>query len=116
MGEFQSWVIYTGLMTWRERERLLYLGSTFSLVPAVAILPAFTILVFHPSIPHATAWALMLFPVLVSVECFGVYKLVQSCVAPPFSLLTMLSFGAFFVLLVIAVYTGVFLAALAERM
>jgi hypothetical protein len=34
----------------------------------------------------------------------------------PFSLLTMLSFGALLVLLVIATYTGVFLAALAQRM
>jgi hypothetical protein len=103
-------------MTWRERERLLYLGSTFSLIPALAIVPAFTSLIFHPSIPHATLWALLLFPLLVVAEFFGVYKLVQSCVARPFSLLTMFSFGAFFVLLVIAVYTGVFLAALAERM
>lgn len=103
-------------MTWRERERLLYLGSTFALIPALAIVPAFTALVFHPTISHATAWALLLFPTLVGVEFFGVYKLVQSCVARPFSLLTMLSFGAFFVLLVIAVYTGVFLAALADRM
>jgi hypothetical protein len=103
-------------MTWRERERLLYLGSTFSLIPALAIVPAFTSLVFHPTITHATAWAFLLFPILVVAEFFGVYKLVQSCVARPFSLLTMLSFGAFFVLLVIAVYTGVFLAALADRM
>jgi hypothetical protein len=103
-------------MTWRERERLLYLGSTFSLIPGLAIVPAFTGLVFHPSIPHATLWAFLLFPLIVCAEFFGVYKLVQSCVARPFSLLTMLSFGAFFVLLVIAVYTGVFLAALAERM
>src|SRR5215475_7376887 len=103
-------------MTWRERERLLYLGSSFSLIPALAILPAFTILIFHPSIPHATLWALLVLTVLVIAEFFGVFKLVQSCVARPFSILTMLSFGAFFVLLVIAVYTGVFLAALAERM
>lgn len=103
-------------MTWRERERLLYQGSAFSLMPALAILPAFTALVFHPSIAHATAWALLLFPLLATAEFFGVLKLVQSCVARPFSLLTMISFGAFFVLLVIAVYTGVFLAALAERM
>jgi hypothetical protein len=103
-------------MTWRERERLLYLGSAFSLVPALAIVPAFTTLVFHPSIPHATLCAFFLFPLLIVAEFFGVYKLVQSCVARPFSLLTMLSFGVFFVLLVIAVYTGVFLAALADRM
>ena len=103
-------------MTWRERERLLYWGSAFSLVPALAIVPAFASLVFHPTVPHATVLALLLFSVLVVAEFFGVYKLVQSCMARPFSLLTMLSFGAFFVLLVIAVYTGVFLAALAERM
>ena len=103
-------------MTWRERVRLLYLGSAFSLVPALAIVPAFTSFIFRPSIPHATLWAFLLFPLLVCAEFFGVYKLVQSCVARPFSLLTMLSFGAFFVLLVIAVYTGVLLAALADRM
>jgi hypothetical protein len=103
-------------MTWRERERLLYLGSSFSLIPALAVVPAFTILVFHPTIPHATLWALLLLPLLVGAEFFGVYKLMQSCVARPFSLLTMLSFGAFFVLLVIAVYTGILLAALADRM
>ena len=103
-------------MTWRERERLLYLGSSFSLIPAMAILPAFTVLVFHPSIPHATQWALLVLPILLISEFFGVYKLVQSCVARPFSLLTMLSFGVFFVLLVIVIYTGVFLAALADRM
>jgi hypothetical protein len=103
-------------MTWRERERLLYLGSTFSLIPALAVLPAFVTLVFHPNIAHATGWALLLLPILVAAEFFGVFKLVQSCVVRPFSLLTMLSFGAFFVLLVIAAYTGVFLAALADRM
>jgi len=103
-------------MTWRERERLLYLGSTFSLLSALTIVPAFASLVFQPSIPHATLWAFVLFPLLIVAEFFGVYKLVQSCVARPFTLLTMLSFGAFFVLLVIALYTGVFLAALADRM
>jgi len=82
----------------------------------MAILPAFTVLVFHPSIPHATLWALLVLPILFISEFFGVYKLVQSCVARPFSLLTMLSFGVFFVLLVIVIYTGVFLAALADRM
>jgi hypothetical protein len=103
-------------MTWRERERLLYLGSAFSLIPALAVLPAFITLVFHPTAAHATVWAVILFPTLAAAEFFGVVKLVQSCIARPFSLLTMLSFGALFVLLVIAAYTGVFLAALAERM
>jgi len=103
-------------MTWHERERLFYLGSAFSLIPALAFLPSFATLVFHPTIAHAGMLAVFLFPTLVAAEVFGVFKLVQSCVQRPFSLLTMLSFGALLVLLVIATYTGVFLSALVERM
>jgi hypothetical protein len=102
-------------MEWRERERLFYWGSTLALVPAVAFLPAFVALVFHPTIRHAMLWAALLFPVMAVAEFFGVFKLVQSCVQRPFTLLTMLSFGALLALLVIATYTGVFLAALAQR-
>ena len=102
-------------MTWRQRERLLYLGSTFSLIPALAIVPHF---------PASSSTRPSRTPRYGRLYCFhfwsapnsSTYKLVQSCVARPFSLLTMLSFGAFIVLLVIAAYTGVFLAALAERM
>jgi hypothetical protein len=103
-------------MTWRERERLFYWGSALAIVPALAFLPAFVILVFQPTIRHSTALAILLFPVLAVAEFLGVFKLVQGCVQRPFNLLTVLSFGAMLVLLVIASYTGVFLAALAERM
>jgi len=103
-------------MSWRERERLFYWGSALAIVPALVFLPAFVALVFHPVIPHATVYAAFLFPILAIAEFFGVFKLVRGCVARPFDLLTFLSFGALFVLLVIATYTGVFLAALAQRM
>ena len=103
-------------MNRHERERLFFLGSAFAIGPALVFLPAFTQLVFHPTAPHAHVWAALLFPVLAAVEVFGVIQLVQSCVQRPFSLLTMLSFGALLVLLVIAAYTGIFLAALVERM
>ena len=103
-------------MNWRERERLVYWGSVLAIVPALAFLPAFALLIFHPAIPHAGVWASLLFPVLGISEFFGVFRLVQGCVARPFNLLTMLSFGALLVLLVIVTYTGVFLAALVERM
>ena len=103
-------------MNWHQRERLFYLGSAFSLGPALVFLPAFFLLIFHPTTTHAGIWAAVLFPMLAAAEFFGVVKLVQSCVQRPFSLLTMLSFGALFVLLVIATYTGVFLAVLVERM
>ena len=98
-------------------ERLLYLGSTFSLTSGAGNRSR----IHQPDLPpdHSTRHGYGRFCCFLFWSCaefFGVYKLVQSCVARPFSLLTMLSFGAFFVLLVIAVYTGVFLAALAERM
>jgi hypothetical protein len=103
-------------MNWRERERLFYWGSVLAIIPALIFLPAFVVLVFRPTIPHAAAWATLLFPVLAFAEFLGVFKLVQGCVQRPFNLLTVLSFGAMLVLLVIATYTGVFLAALVERM
>lgn len=103
-------------MNWRERERLFYWGSALAILPALVFLPAFVALVFHPTTRHATLYAVLVFPTLAAAEFFGVFKLVRGCVARPFDLLTFLSFGALFVLLVIATYTGVFLAALAQRM
>lgn len=103
-------------MTWRERERLLYWGSALTIGPALAFLPAFVMLVFAPRIPHATAYAVVLFPLMAGAEVTGVFKLARGCVERPFNLLSWLSFGAMLVLLVIATYTGVFLAALAARM
>lgn len=103
-------------MNWRQRERAFYCGSALAIVPALAILPAFVYLIFRPVIPHALLLALIVFPVLAAAEFFGVFLLIRACVTRPFSLLNMLSFGALLVLLVIATYTGVFLAALAQRM
>jgi hypothetical protein len=53
---------------------------------------------------------------MAAAEFVGVSKLVRGCVERPFNLLTLLSAGALLVLLVIAAYTGMFLAALAQRM
>ena len=103
-------------MNWRERERLFYWSSALAIVPALAFLPAFVLLVFHPAVSHARLWAGLLFPVLALAEFSGVFHLVQVCVARPFNLLTMLSFGALLVVLVIMTYTGVFLVALVQRM
>lgn len=103
-------------MNWRQRERLLYWGAPLALVPALAFLPAFVVLVFRPQVPHANAWAALLFAVMAVAEFLGVQKLARGCVERPFNLLTMLSFGVVLVLLVILAYTGVFLGALAQRM
>jgi hypothetical protein len=103
-------------VNWHERERLFYWSAPLAIVPALAFLPAFVFLVFHPAVAHARAWAAVILPVLLVAEFFGVFHLVRGCVERPFNLLTMLSFGALMVLLVIVTYTGVFLVALTERM
>ena len=103
-------------MDWRSRERLLYWGTPLAILPALFFLPAFVNLVFAPKVPHATLWASILFPLMLLAEVSGVWKLARGCVEQPFNLLTMLSFGAMLVLLVIVTYTGVFLVALVDRM
>jgi hypothetical protein len=103
-------------MNWRQRERLFYWGAPLAILPALAFLPAFVVLVVSPRVPHARLWSVILFPCLAIAEFFGMYKLARGCVERPFNLLTMLSLGAVLVVLVIATYTGVFLVALVERM
>lgn len=60
------------------------------------------------------AWAIVLFPAMAVAEFMGVQKLARACMERPFNLLTMLSFGAMLVVIVIATYTGLFLGPLVE--
>src|ERR1700740_3512641 len=103
-------------MDWHSRERLLYWGAPLAILPALLFLPAFVALVFSPRVGHATVGASILFPLMLASEVSGVWKLARGCVERPFTILTMLSFGAMLVLLVIVTYTGVFLVALVDRM
>jgi hypothetical protein len=103
-------------MDWRRRERLFYGGAPLAIFPALALLPAFVFLVFSPRVPHATVWAVIVFPLIAVAEFFGLYKLARGSGERPFSLLTMLSFGVMLVLVVIVTYTGILLGALVDRM
>lgn len=100
-------------MSWREQERWFYWGSALAIGPALVFLPAFAYLVIDPAVRHAGLLSTVLFPVLAVLEFLGVQRLVWCCMRKPFNLLSFLSFGAVTVLLVIAAYTGVFLAVFA---
>lgn len=100
-------------MHWKQRERLLLLGAPLAIIPALAFLPAFAYLVLTPSLRHATLMAAIVFPFSAVSETAGLYRLVRCCVLRPFDLVTAFAFSAVMVLLVIAAYTGFFLAALA---
>ncbi|HVO59308.1 MAG TPA: hypothetical protein VMT53_00155 [Terriglobales bacterium] len=100
----------------RKRQRLVFLGAPLAIVPALAFLPALAYLVITPSVAHATLIAGFLFPLMALAEILGLFRLVVSCLTRPFDLLTMFAFSALLVILVIAAYTGFFLAVLAGRM
>lgn len=92
---------------------MLFIGAPLSLIPALVFLPALLYLVVTPKFPHAAAASLAIFPALLVSEILGLARLVH-CLAPSrFDLITALAVGTLMVLLVIAVYTGLFLAALA---
>jgi hypothetical protein len=91
---------------------MVYTGAPFAIIPALVFLPALAYLVITPSLRHATVVAAVLFPLSAIFEALGVYRLVRCCVSPRFDLLSIFAAGTLMVLLVIATYTGFFLAAL----
>ena len=100
----------------RLRQHLVFIGAPLAVIPALAFLPVLAYLVITPSVPHARLIAALLFPVLALAEALGLFRLVRCCVTPPFDLLTVFAFSALLVVLVIAAYTGLFLAVLAGSM
>jgi hypothetical protein len=103
-------------MRGRQRQRLVFIGAPLAIIPALAFLPVLAYLVITPSVRHATLIAAILFPALAVAEVAGLFCLVRCCVARPFDLLTAFAFSSLLVVLVVAAYTGLFLAVLAGRM
>ena len=100
----------------RLRQHWVFIGASLAVIPALAFLPALAYLVITPSVGHANLIAALLFPALALIEAIGLFQLVRCCVTRPFDLLTAFAFSALLVVLVIAAYTGLFLAVLAGRM
>src|SRR5581483_2255108 len=103
-------------MDWKERQKMLFLGARLAIIKKLAFLPALTGLVLTPVFRHSRLVAGILFPMLSVCEVLGLVRLARCCVSGRFDLLTTYAFSALLVLLVIATYTGLFLAAIAGRM
>jgi len=103
-------------LTWDERERLFFRGAVLAITAALAFLPAFILLVLTPRVAHSVAVAVIVLPLLMVLELWGLLKLVRCCVHQIFDLLTMLAFGALVVVGAIAAYTGIFLAVIAGKL
>jgi hypothetical protein len=103
-------------MTWKERERAFFVGAPLAIVPALGFLPATVFLVLIPKIAYGRVVAGVLLPALALAGGAGLWKVALGAVERPFTILNVLNFGALLVLLVIAAYTGMFLALFATRL
>ncbi len=101
---------------WRQRERAFLIGAPLAIVPALVFLPAVMFLIVFPQVRHGRAIGLMVVPACALASCLGLWKLALGAVEKPWGILNVLSFGALFVLLVIAGYTGLFLALMTLKL
>lgn len=97
-------------MTLKERERAFLIGAPLAIIPALMFLPAVMFLIIFPRVLHGRAIGVVLVPGCALISCFGLWKLALGAVQKPWGIFNVLSFGALLVLLVIAAYTGLFLA------
>ncbi len=103
-------------MTLREREGAFLIGAPLAVVPALIFLPAVTFLIVFPQVAHGRAIGFVVLPVCALTSSFGLWKLALGAVQKPWGIFNVLSFGALIVLLVIAAYTGLFLALMTLKL
>ena len=120
-GRFSEWDC--GLLTngnesmpARDRERAFLIGAPLAIVPALCVLPAIVFLIIIPRVAHARVLALLVLPACALAGSFGLWKLAIGAVQKPWGIFNVLSFGALLVLLIIASYTGLFLALITVRL
>ncbi len=103
-------------MTVKERERTFMIGAPLAIVPALVFLPAVTFLIIFPRVAHGRAIGLVVLLACALAGSFGLWKLATGAVQKPWGIFNVLSFGALLVLLVIAGYTGLFLALMTLKL
>ncbi len=96
--------------TLKARERAFLMGAPLAIFPALALLPIVMFLIVFPRVPHGRPVGYCLLPVCVLAGGAGLWKLALGAVQKPWGLFNALSFGVLMILLVIAGYTGLFLA------
>jgi len=92
------------------------IGAPLAIVPALAFLPAVMFLIVFPQTAHGRLIGTLLVPACALSSFFGLWKLAMGAVEKPWGIFNVLNFGALFVLLVIAAYTGLFLALMTLKL
>jgi hypothetical protein len=97
-------------MTAKERERTFVVGAPLAIVPALAFLPALMFLIVFPQVAHGRMVGLLLLPLCAVAGSLGLWQLAMGAVQKPWGIFNLLSFSALMILVIIAGYTGFFLA------
>ncbi len=98
------------------RERAFLIGAPLALIPAMGILPAVTFLIAFPQTRHGRTIGFAVVAVCALIGSFGLWKLALGAVEKPWGIFNILNAAALLVLLVIAGYTGLFLALLTLKL
>ncbi len=99
----------------KQRERDFLIGAPMAVIPALCVLPGIVFLVIFPRIEHGREIAALMLPLCAVTGSFGLAKVSIGAVEKPWGIFNVLNFGTLLVLLVIAGYTGLFLALLAAK-
>jgi hypothetical protein len=104
------------IMSAKERERAFLIGAPLAIIPALAFLPAVMFLIVFPRIAHGRLIGSIVVLACAVLGSLGLWKLALGAVQKPWGIFNVLNVGALLVLLVIAGYTGVFLALLTLKL
>jgi hypothetical protein len=109
-------MIFHDSQTARARERAFLIGAPLALIPALTFLPAITFLIAFPRVPHGRLIGSILLPICALAGGTGLWKIAIGAVEKPWGIFNMLNVGALMLVMVIAGYTGVFLALLTLKL
>ena len=109
-------MIFRDSQTAHERERSFLIGAPLALIPALSFLPAITFLIAFPRVPHGRLIGSILLPICALVGGTGLWKVAQGAVEKPWGIFNILDVGALMLVMIIAGYTGLFLALLTLKL
>ena len=92
------------------------IGAPLAIIPALGFLPAVMFLIVFPRVAHGRAIGFVVVSLCALAGSLGLWKLALGAVEKPWGIFNVLNVGALIVLLVIAGYTGVFLALLTLKL
>ncbi len=96
--------------SWQQRQRWVAWGALLTLPAALALLPDVAFLVLAPRFAHARLLGYIALVAIAACEVMGIARLAR-CFRGEFDLASALAFGALILLLVILMYTGIFLVS-----